>query len=59
MEEKEELEEGGAAPGKGCGCPLSPSLYIGGRGGGGALGFPRGGAAATGETVDGFGRPHP
>ena len=31
-EEEEVLEEGGAAPGKGCGCPLSPSLYIGGRG---------------------------
>ena len=28
-------------------------------GGGGALGFPRGGAAATGETLDGFGCPHP
>ena len=26
-------------------------------GGGRALGFPRGGAAATGETLDGFGRP--
>ena len=28
-EEKEELERGRAAPGEGCGCPLSPSLYIG------------------------------
>ena len=31
-EEEEELEEERAALGKGCGCPLSPSLYIGGRG---------------------------
>ena len=31
-EEEEVLEEGGAAPGEGCGCPLSPSLYIGERG---------------------------
>ena len=38
---EEVLEEGGAAPGKGCRCPLSPPVYKGGRGGGGALGFPR------------------
>ena len=56
--EEEVLEEGGAAPGKGCRCPPSPSLYIGEGGGGGTLGFPRGGAAATGKTLDGFGRPH-
>ena len=30
-EEQEELEEERAAPGQGCGCPLSPSLYIGAR----------------------------
>ena len=34
------------------------TIYRGKGGGGGALGFPRG-AAATGETLDGFGRPHP
>ena len=34
------------------------TIYRGKGGGGGALGFPRGGAAATGETLDGFGRPH-
>ena len=40
---------------------LPPLYYIySGKGrGGGALGFHRGGAAATGETLDGFGRPHP
>ena len=38
---------------------LSLTIYRGKGGGGGALGFPRGGAAATGETLDGFGRPHP
>ena len=32
MEEEEELEEERAALGKGCSWPLSPSLYIGGRG---------------------------
>ena len=42
--EEEVLEEGGAAPEEGRG---------------GVLGFPRGGVAATGETLDGFGRPHP
>ena len=31
MEEEEVLEEERAAPGEGCGCLLSPSLYIGGR----------------------------
>ena len=31
-EEEEELEEERAAPGEGCGCPPTPSLYIGGRG---------------------------
>ena len=38
---------------------LSLTIYRGKEGGGGALGFPRGGAAATRETLDGFGRPHP
>ena len=38
---------------------LSLNIYGGKGGGGGALGFPREGAAATGETLDGFGRPHP
>ena len=38
---------------------LSLTTYRGKGGAGGALGFPRGGAAATGETLDGFGRPHP
>ena len=36
-----------------------PHYIYGEGGGGGALGFPRGGAAATGETLDGFGCPHP
>ena len=40
--------------------PSHPLTIYRGKGGGrGALGFPRGGAAATGETLDGFGRPHP
>ena len=40
--------------------PSHPSTIYRGKGrGGGALGFPRGGAAATGETLDGFGRPTP
>ena len=30
-EEEDVLERGRAAPGEGYGCPLSPSLYIGGR----------------------------
>ena len=30
-EEEVELERGRAAPGEGCGCPPTPSLYIGGR----------------------------
>ena len=38
---------------------LSLTIYTGEGGGGGALGFPRGGAAAIGETLDGFWRPHP
>ena len=38
---------------------LSLTIYRGKGGGGGALGFPRGGVEATGETLDGFGRPHP
>ena len=38
---------------------LSLTIYRGKGGGGGTLGFPRVGAAATGETLDGFGRPHP
>ena len=54
------LEEERAAPGEGVQIPsLSLTIYRGKGGGGGALGFPRGGAAATGETLDGFGRPHP
>ena len=41
MEEEEELEEGGAAPGKGVRLPsLSLTIYRGKGGGGGALGFP-------------------
>ena len=31
-EEEEELEEERATPREGCGCPPTPSLYIGGRG---------------------------
>ena len=56
---------GGVGEGEGCarGRVRRPSLSItisrGKGGGGGALGFPRGGSAATGETLDGFGRPHP
>ena len=38
---------------------LPLTIYRGKGGGGGALGFPRGGAAAIGETLDGFWRPHP
>ena len=50
----------GLRQGKGVRLPsLSLTIYRGKEGGGGALGFPRGGAAATGETLDGFGRPHP
>ena len=53
--EGEELRQG-----KGSRLPsLSLTIYRGKGGGGGALGFPRGGAAATGETLDGFGRPTP
>ena len=43
MEEEDVLEVGGAAPGEGCGCPPTPSLYIGGRGEGAS------GAAAKGN----------
>ena len=56
---------GGVGGGEGCARQgvrlpsLSLTIYRGKGGGGGALGFPRGGAAATGETLDGFGRPHP
>ncbi len=58
---------GGGAVGGGESCAregvrlpsLSLTIYMGKGGGGGALGFPRGGAAATGETLDGFGRPYP
>ena len=54
------LEEGeGCARGRVRLPSLSLTIYRGKGGGGGALGFPRGGAAATGETLDGFGRPHP
>ena len=57
--------EGGVGGGRGCAREgvrlpsLSLTIYREKGGGGGALGFPRGGAAATGETLDGFGRPHP
>ena len=58
--EEEELEEERAAPGKGVRLPsLSLTIYRGKGGGEGALGYPRGGVAAIGETLDGFGRPHP
>ena len=58
---------GGERVGGGRGCAkegvrlpsLSLTIYRGKVVGGGAQGFPRGGAAATGETLDGFGRPHP
>ena len=54
------LEEGeGCATGRVRLPSLPLTIYRGKGGGGGALGFPRGGAAATGETLDGFGRPHP
>ena len=55
---------GGVEGGRGCARgrvrlpSLSLTIYRGKGGGGGALGFPRGGATATGETLDGFGRPH-
>ena len=58
-------EGGGVGGGEGCARgrvwlpSLSLTIYRGKGGGGGALGFPRGGAAATGETLDGFGCPHP
>ena len=59
-EEEEVLEEGeGCAKGRVRLPSLSLTIYRGKGGGGGSLGFPRGGAAATGETLDGFGRPHP
>ena len=56
---------GGVGEGEGCGrgrvwLPSHPlTIYRGKGDGGGTLGLPRGGAAATGETLDGFGRPHP
>ena len=59
--EEEEVYERG----RGCtrGRVRLPSLYLtiyrGKGAGGGALGFPRGWVAATGETLDGFGRPYP
>ena len=47
------LEEGeGCARGRVRLPSLSLTIYRGKGGGGGALGFPRGGAAATGETLD-------
>ena len=52
-------EEEGCARGRVRLPSLSLTIYRGKGGGEGALGFPRGGAAATGETLDGFGRPHP
>ena len=59
-EEEEVLEEGeGCTKGRVPLPSLSLTIYGGKGGGGGTLGFPRGGAAATGETLDGFGRPHP
>ena len=59
-EEEEVLEEGeGYSRGRVRLPSLSLTIYRGKEGGGGALGFPRGGAAATGETLDGFGRPYP
>ena len=59
-EEEGEWEEERAAPGQGVRLPsLSLTIYRGKGGGGGAQGFPRGGAAATGETLDGFRCPHP
>ena len=58
--EDEVLEEGeGCARGRVRLPSLSLTIYRGKGGGGGAQGFPRGGAAATGETLDGFGCPHP
>ena len=59
-EEEEVLEEGeGCARGRVQLPSLSLTIYRGKGGVGGALGFPSGGAAATGETLDGFWRPHP
>ena len=59
-EEEEVLEEGGTVPRQGVRLPsLSLTIYRGKGGGGGTLGFPRGGAVAIGETLYGFGRPHP
>ena len=52
-------EEEGCARGRVRLPSLSLTIYRGKEGGGGALGFPRGGATAIGETLDGFGRPHP
>ena len=52
-------EEEGCARGRVWLPSLSLTIYRGKGGGGGALGFPRGGAAAIGETLAGFGRPHP
>ena len=51
-------EEEGGARGRVRPPPLYLTIYRGRGGGGGTLGFPRGGAAATGETLDVFGRPH-
>ena len=56
---------GGVGEGEGCARgrvplrSLSLTIYRGKGGGVGALGLPKGGAAAMGETLDGFGRPHP
>ena len=59
LEEEEVYEEGGATPKTRLLQPSHPlTIYRGKGGGGGALGFPRGGAVAIGETLDGFGRPH-
>ena len=59
-EEEEVLEEGEGCAREEVRLPYHSSTIYRGKGeGGGALGFPRGGAAATGETLDGFGRPHP
>ena len=54
------LEEGeGCARGRVRLSSLTLTIYRGKGGGGGSLGFPRGGAAATGETLDGFWVPPP
>ena len=54
------MEEGeGCARGRVRLPSLSLTIYREKGGGGGALGFPSAWVAAIGETLDGFGRPHP